>query len=130
MASTSSSQARRKFHDVEVYAGRKLVTTASRMEILGVLMESGATNPFLKELLEEQGDCGLCREPVALVFDEEEDTVTEAFRFFSFETETGSSLSAAGRSLLERLGLGPRQVRGGQETEPRDLVELYLGESQ
>ena len=37
--------------------------------------------------------------------------------------------STAVRSLLERLGLGPRQVGGGQEKEPRDLVELYLGES-
>ena len=37
--------------------------------------------------------------------------------------------STAVRSFLERLGLGPRQVGGGQEKEPRDLVELYLGES-
>ena len=92
MASTSSSQARRKFHDVEVYAGRKLVTTASRMDILGVLMESGATNPFLRQLFDDQGDCGLCREPVALIFDEEEDTVTEAFRFLSFETRSSLSI--------------------------------------
>ena len=91
----------RKFDDVEVYAGSKLVTTASRLETLGLLMESGATNPFLKELFADQGDCRRCREPTVLIFDdEEEETLTEAFRSLSFKTGSSLSIIQSKKSLI------------------------------
>ena len=98
---TGLSSAMSKFHDVSVYAGTKLATTASRLEIVGLLMESGATNLFLGRLLAGQGDCQHCKEATTLIFPEEdEDTLREAFRRLSFKTGSGLSIIKSRRHFL------------------------------
>ena len=67
----------KKFHDVEIYSGTRLATTGSRLEI-------GASNKFLREIFSGLADCARCREPVVLIFpDEEESTLREAFNRLS-----------------------------------------------
>ena len=67
----------KKFHDVEIYSGTRLATTGSRLEI-------GASNKFLREIFSGLADCASCREPVVLIFpDEEESTLREAFNRLS-----------------------------------------------
>ena len=67
----------KKFHDVEIYSGRRLATTGSRLEI-------GASNKFLREIFSGLADCASCREPLVLIFpDEEESTLREAFNRLS-----------------------------------------------
>ena len=67
----------KKFHDVEIYSGTRLATTGSRLEI-------GASNKFLREIFSGLADCASCREPLVLIFpDEEESTLREAFNRLS-----------------------------------------------
>ena len=69
----------KKFHDVEIYSGHRprLATTGSRLEI-------GASNKFLREIFSCLADCASCREPLVLIFpDEEESTLREAFNRLS-----------------------------------------------
>ena len=81
------------FHDVEIYAGSRLATTGSRLEIVGLLLEEGAAGPLLlKEIFSGQDDCTRCKEPTVLIFPEEDMmTLKEAFRRLSFHS--GSPLS-------------------------------------
>ena len=67
----------KKFHDVEIYSGQGRATTGSRLEI-------GASNKFLREIFSGLADCASCREPLVLIFpDEEESTLREAFNRLS-----------------------------------------------
>ena len=67
----------RKFHDVEIYSGTKLATTGSRLEI-------GAKNKFLLDIFSGLTDCATCREPLVLIFpEEEENTLREVFNRLS-----------------------------------------------
>ena len=62
-----------RFHDVEIYSGTVLTTTGSRLEI-------GANNNFLLEIFSGLADCTTCREPIVLIFpEEEESTLREVF---------------------------------------------------
>ena len=66
-------------HNVHIYQGSQLVTTASRLEL-------GAQSPFLRDLLTSQNICDGCTEPTAIIFpreDEAENTLREAFRNYS-----------------------------------------------
>ena len=63
----------KKFHDVQIYAGTEVATTGSRLEL-------AAKNPFLREIFSEMNYCEGCREPVVIIFpDEDENTLREAF---------------------------------------------------
>ena len=64
----------KKFHDVHIYAGTQVATTGSRLEL-------AAKYPFLRDIFSEMNYCEGCREPVVIMFpDEEENTVREAFK--------------------------------------------------
>ena len=65
------------FHDVEIYLGTVLATTGSRLEI-------GANNKFLLEIFSGLINCARCKEPLALIFpEEEESTLREVFKRLS-----------------------------------------------
>ena len=65
------------FHDVEIYSGTVLATTGSRLEI-------GANNKFLLEIFSGLINCARCKEPLALIFpEEEESTLREVFKRLS-----------------------------------------------
>ena len=67
----------KKFHDVEIYSGSVLATTGSRLEI-------GARVKFLMEIFSDLADCSRCREPLAIIFaEEEENTLREVFNRLS-----------------------------------------------
>ena len=67
----------KKFHDVKIYSGTVLATTGSRLEI-------GAKNNFLLKIFSGLADCATCREPLAIIFaEEEENTVREVFNRLS-----------------------------------------------
>ena len=63
------------FHDVEIYAGSgcELATTGSRLEL-------AATNEFLRSLFAGRSLCDGCREPLVIIFPEDDkNTVSAAF---------------------------------------------------
>ena len=63
----------KKFHDVKIYAGTEVATTSSRLEL-------GAKIPFLRKIFSEMKFCEGCREPVVIIFpDEDKTTLREAF---------------------------------------------------
>ena len=63
----------KKFHDVKIYAGPQVATTASRLEL-------AANNPFLRQIFSEMNFCEGCREPLVIIFpDEDKSTLREAF---------------------------------------------------
>ena len=67
----------KKFHDVEIYSGTRLATTASRLEI-------GVKSKFLLEIFSGLADCDRCKEPLVLIFpEEEESTLREVFNRLS-----------------------------------------------
>ena len=62
------------FHDVEIYAGSgcELATTGSRLEL-------GATSDFLRSLFAGISLCDGCKEPLVIMFPEDDkNTVTAA----------------------------------------------------
>ena len=64
----------KKFHDVEIYAGTKLATTGSRLEL-------AANIPWLRQIFSEMNFCDGCRDPLGIIFaDEDETTVRDAFK--------------------------------------------------
>ena len=79
----------KKFHDVEIYSGSVLAATGSRLEI-------GARNMFLLEIISGLADCATCREPLAIIFaEEEENTLREVFNKFShFKTSAFSIIES------------------------------------
>ena len=67
----------KKFHDVKIYAGTEVATTGSRLEL-------AANNPFLRKIFSEMNFCDGCREPVVIIFpDEDKITLREAFNKLS-----------------------------------------------
>ena len=86
------------FHDVEIYAGpgAELATTGSRLEL-------GASNDFLRSLFAGRSLCDGCKEPLVIIFPEDDqNTVRAAFnsglsiihgRNFGFKTECRLSSS-------------------------------------
>ena len=63
------------FHDVEIYAGpgAELATTGSRLEL-------GASNDFLRSLFAGRSLCDGCKEPLVIIFPEDDkNTVRAAF---------------------------------------------------
>ena len=63
----------KRFHDVKIYAGPEVATTASRLEL-------AANNLFLRQIFSEMNFCEGCREPVVIIFpDEDKSTLWEAF---------------------------------------------------
>ena len=61
------------YHDVKLYAGSELATTGSRLEL-------GANNDFLRSLFAEMSLCDGCKEPLVIIFPEDDkNTVREAF---------------------------------------------------
>ena len=88
----------KKFHDVEIYSGRVLATTGSRLEI-------GARVKFLMEIFSDLADCARCREPLAVIFaEEEESTVREVFSKLShFKTTPAFSIVESKSLLIESI---------------------------
>ena len=73
----SLTRTMKKFHDVEIYAGTKLATTGSRLELV-------ANNPFLRQIFSAMRFCDGCRDPLGIIFaDEEENTVRDAIDILS-----------------------------------------------
>ena len=67
----------KKFHDVKIYAGPEVATTASRLEL-------AANNPFLRQIFSEMNFCSGCEEPVVIIFPgEDKNTLREAFHQLS-----------------------------------------------
>ena len=65
----------KEFHDVEIYAGSgcELATTGSRLEL-------GATSDFLRSLFAGISLCDGCREPLVIIFPQDDkNTVRAAF---------------------------------------------------
>ena len=63
----------KKFHDVKIYGGRELATTGSRLEL-------AANSLFLRQIFSQLNHCEGCREPVVIIFPEEDhNTLREAF---------------------------------------------------
>ena len=63
----------KKFHDVKIYAGPEVATTTSRLEL-------AANNLFLRKIFTEMNLCEGCREPLVIIFpDEDKSTLREAF---------------------------------------------------
>ena len=63
----------KRFHDVKIYAGPEVATTASRLEL-------AANNLFLRQIFSEMNFCEGCREPVVIIFPgEDKNTLREAF---------------------------------------------------
>ena len=61
------------YHDVEIYAGAELATTGSRLEL-------GASNDFLRSLFAGRSLCDGCKEPLVIIFPEDDkNTVRAAF---------------------------------------------------
>ena len=61
------------FHDVHIYAGAELATTGSRLEL-------GANNYFLRSLFTGRSLCDGCKEPLVIIFPEDDkNTVRAAF---------------------------------------------------
>ena len=61
------------YHDVEIYAGAELATTASRLEL-------GASNDWLRSLFAGRSLCDGCKEPLVIIFPEDDkNTVRAAF---------------------------------------------------
>ena len=82
-----------RFHDVEIYSGTKLATTGSRLEI-------GANNKFLLEILSGLTDCATCREPLVIIFpEEEESTLKDVFNRLS-HFKSGLSIIESKSPLL------------------------------
>ena len=76
----------KNFHDVEIYAGKVVATTGSRLEL-------GAKNQFLRDIFCSLRDCSGCKEPLALIFpDEEENTLRDAFNRLSHFSTAGFSI--------------------------------------
>ena len=64
----------KKFHDVKIYAGTKLATTGSRLEL-------AAKNPWLRQIFSEMNFCDGCKDPLGVIIaDEDETTVKDAFK--------------------------------------------------
>ena len=62
-----------KYHDVHIYAGAELATTGSRLEL-------GANNDFLRSLFAGRSLCDGCKEPLVIIFPEDDkNTVRAAF---------------------------------------------------
>ena len=63
----------KRFHDVKIYAGPEVATTASRLEL-------AANNLFLRQIFSEMNFCEGCREPLVIIFPgEDKNTLREAF---------------------------------------------------
>ena len=93
----------KNFHDVEIYAGKVVATTGSRLEL-------GAKNQFLRDIFCSLSDCSGCKEPLALIFpDEEENTLRAAF-------DSLSHFSTAGFSIIESKSQG----------DPTNIIILSL----
>ena len=74
---TSDLTTMKEFQDVQIYAGTEVATTGSRLEL-------AAKNPFLRQIFSERNYCDGCREPVVIIFpDEDVNTLREAFDTFS-----------------------------------------------
>ena len=70
----SLTRTMKKFHDVEIYAGKKLATTGSRLEL-------AANNPWLRQIFSEMNFCDGCKDPLGIIIaDEDENTVRDAFK--------------------------------------------------
>ena len=126
------------FHDVKIYSGAVLATTGSRLEI-------GAKNKFLRQIFSGLADCATCREPLAIIFaEEEESTLREVFNKVShFNSTPGRSIieskpllitlvlpsklysSDPGKvdSLLQRLSLMASQEMSGSSVESRVIAD-------
>ena len=124
----------KKFHDVEIYSDSVLATTGSRLEI-------GARNKFLLDIFSGLADCACCKEPLAIIFPEEEErTLREVFNKVShFKSTPRRSIIESKpllitlvlpsklytpdpgkvNSLLERLGCMSSQIRSGPSMESR-----------
>ena len=62
-----------KYHDVHIYAGAELATTGSRLEL-------GASNAWLGSLFAGRSLCDGCKEPLVIIFPEDDkNTVRAAF---------------------------------------------------
>jgi len=113
--------AMKKFHDVEIYSGTRLATTASRLEI-------GVKSKFLLEIFSGLADCDRCKEPLVLIFpEEEESTLREVFNRLSHFKSGFSIVENPVRvnSLLERLThTAPQeQEMSRQSSGGRDVAE-------
>ena len=87
----------KKFHDVEIYSGSVLATTGSRLEI-------GARNKFLLDIFTGLADCARCREPLAIIFaEEEENTLREVFNKLSHFKTSAFSLVESKSLLIESI---------------------------
>ena len=63
----------KSYHDVHIYAGAELATTGSRLEL-------GANNDFLRSLFAGRSLCDGCKEPLVIIFPEDDkNTVRAAF---------------------------------------------------
>ena len=61
------------YHDVKLYAGAELATTGSRLEL-------AASNEFLRSLFAGMSLCDGCKEPLVIIFPEDDkNTVRAAF---------------------------------------------------
>ena len=79
------------FHDVEIYAGSgvELATTGSRLEL-------AASNDFLGSLFAGRSLCDGCKEPLVIIFPEDDkNTVRAAFNSLAHFN--------SGLSIIERM---------------------------
>ena len=61
------------YHDVKLFAGAELATTGSRLEL-------AASNDFLRSLFAGRSLCDGCKEPLVIIFPEDDkNTVRAAF---------------------------------------------------
>ena len=112
------------FHDVKIYSGAVLATTGSRLEI-------GARNKFLLDIFSGLADCATCREPLAIIFaEEEESTVREVFNKLShFKTTPAFSIIESKFLLIEGI-LCPKLYSSGPGKVDSLLQRLSLMASQ
>ena len=87
----------KEFHDLQIYAGTEVATTGSRLEL-------AAKNTFLREIFSELNYCEGCREPVVVIFpDEDVNTLREAFDTLSHFKSGLSIIQSKYCSNLKRV---------------------------